>query len=133
MVNDFGNDGELSGERSIVDEDDSADFDESLEGGRSLNLYVEIPVSDWKIKVSFDHPGYPVRLSFISCSDSSRFHLLSPATLASQYPSIFRTEIPSPAPPCVDVDLREPLLMILFPSKSFVVAKVALTVVLDGT
>jgi hypothetical protein len=38
VVNDFGNDGELSGERSIVDEDDSADFDESLESGRSLNL-----------------------------------------------------------------------------------------------
>ena len=38
VVNDLGNDGELSGERSVVDEDDSADFDESLEGGRSLNL-----------------------------------------------------------------------------------------------
>lgn len=39
VVNDLGNDGELSGERSVVDEDDSADLDESLEGGRSLNLF----------------------------------------------------------------------------------------------
>ena len=38
VINDLGNDGELSGEGSVVDEDDSADFDESLEGGRSLNL-----------------------------------------------------------------------------------------------
>jgi hypothetical protein len=38
VVNDLGDDSELSGERTIVDEDDSADFDESLEGGRSLNL-----------------------------------------------------------------------------------------------
>jgi hypothetical protein len=37
VVNDFGNDGELSGEGTVVNENDSADFDESLEGGRSLN------------------------------------------------------------------------------------------------
>ena len=38
VINDLGNDGELSGEGTVVDENDSADFDESLEGGRSLNL-----------------------------------------------------------------------------------------------
>jgi hypothetical protein len=50
VVNDLGDDSELSGERTIVDEDDSADFDESLEGGRSLNgshccyLFLKLPL-----------------------------------------------------------------------------------------
>lgn len=33
MVNDLDNSGELSLGRSVVDEDDSSDLDESLEGG----------------------------------------------------------------------------------------------------
>lgn len=33
MVNDLSNDGELAGGGSILDEDDSSDLNESLEGG----------------------------------------------------------------------------------------------------
>lgn len=38
VVNDLGNDGELASRRTVVDEDNAADLDEALEGGRSLNL-----------------------------------------------------------------------------------------------
>lgn len=38
VIDDLGDDGELPCGRPIVDEDDSADFDESLEGGWLLGL-----------------------------------------------------------------------------------------------
>ena len=37
MVNDLGDDGELAGGGSVLDEDDSSDLNESLEGGRSFD------------------------------------------------------------------------------------------------
>lgn len=39
VINDLGNDGDLASGRSIVDKDDSANFDESLESGWLLRLY----------------------------------------------------------------------------------------------
>ena len=38
MVDDLGDNGDVTSGRSVVDEDDSADFDESLEGGWLLGL-----------------------------------------------------------------------------------------------
>jgi hypothetical protein len=38
VVNDLGNDGELASGRPIVDENDTADLNESLEGGRGSGL-----------------------------------------------------------------------------------------------
>ena len=40
VVNDLGDDGELASGRTVVDEDDATDLDESLEGGGSLSLLV---------------------------------------------------------------------------------------------
>ena len=42
VVDDLGDDGELAGGRALVDEDDSADLDESLEGGWLLLLRVSV-------------------------------------------------------------------------------------------
>ena len=38
VINDLGDNSDVTGRRSIVDEDDSADFDESLESGWLLGL-----------------------------------------------------------------------------------------------
>ena len=38
MVDDLGNDGELAGRRSFVDQDDTSDLDETLEGRGGLSL-----------------------------------------------------------------------------------------------
>jgi hypothetical protein len=40
VVNDLGDNGNVTGGRSVVDENDSADLDESLEGGWLLRLEV---------------------------------------------------------------------------------------------
>jgi hypothetical protein len=42
VVNDLGDNGNVTGGRSVVDENDSADLDESLEGGWLLGLIISI-------------------------------------------------------------------------------------------
>lgn len=67
VVDDLGDDGELAGGRALVDEDDSADLDESLEGGWLLLLRVSVLLvlrscSPCAFSVSSSQPALPLCL-----------------------------------------------------------------------
>jgi len=56
VINDLGDNSEFTRRRTVIDEYDTTDLDESLEGGGSLNgshLYPSIRLSFWFVVVSW--------------------------------------------------------------------------------